>query len=115
MIKLIDLIKELEQNKHFYHITLKKNVPSIMKRGILPYPEKSVRFEEKAVYLFDDKTTAEDAIMNWLGDKFPENEPLVLITINPIGLKIFSSDVGYEYRTFDIIDPKHIVSIEDVG
>jgi hypothetical protein len=110
------IIFETENNYYLYHITPKRNVPSILKHGLTPKKENNIRFSTTAVFLFDNKTTMEDALMNWLGDKFPENEPLSLITINPTGLNIKPSDksTGYEVLSYDVIPPQNIVKIEDI-
>jgi hypothetical protein len=100
--------------KYLYHITPKKNIPDMKIQGIIPKPDKPAPFCDKEICLFDDRTTMEDALMNWLSDKFPENEPLVCLTINPTGLDIHSSDVGYEVITDQVIPWKNVVKVEDV-
>ena len=110
MIKLKDMIPK----KYFYHITPKKNIPSMKIHGIVPKPDKPAPFCSKEICLFDNKTTMEDALMNWLGDKFDETEPLVCLTINAARLKIYPSDVGYEFRTLEPIPWKNVVKIEAI-
>jgi hypothetical protein len=79
MIKLKELIDE----RYVYHVTAKKNLPSIKSQGILPSALTPVDIGDKpAVFLFKDKIEMEDAVGNWLGDKFDEDEPLVCLTIN---------------------------------
>ncbi len=111
MIKLKSLLME---GNFMYHITPKRNLPLMKSQGIVPKPDKSDRFGEKAVYLFDDRTKMEDAMMNWLSDKFPENEPLILLTIDSTGLNIEPSDVGYEVRTHETIPWLNVVKVENV-
>ena len=112
MIKLKSILETI-QNSSLYHVTPLKNLPSIKQHGIKPTSLSPVRIgNNKAVYLFDDRTTMEDAVMNWLSDKFDENEPLVCLKINPTGLHIISSDVGYEVMTYDIVPWKNIIGVE---
>ncbi len=112
MIKLKSLILETIKKRWLYHITPKKNILNMKWYGIQPtlLPE----FCTKAICLFDDRTTMEDALMNWLSDKFPENEPLVCLTIDPTGLEIHESDVGYEVISYKTIPWKNVVKIEDI-
>jgi hypothetical protein len=70
--------------------------------------------DEKAIYLFKDRLEAEDAASGWLGDRFNEDEDLVLLTINPIGLKVFPSDVGYEIKSYDTIPFSSVLKIENL-
>lgn len=114
MIKLTNILKENVEDGYVYHITPKKNLPSIMKYGLIPKPEKPARFCRAEVYLFDNRTTMEDAVMNWLGDKFPENEKLVCLTISKQGLNLHDNQVGYEFVSFKTIPPQNIVKVEDI-
>lgn len=110
MIKLKDMIPK----KYLYHITPWKNIPNMKKHGIVPKPDIPAPFCDKAICLFDDRTKMEDAIMNWLGDKFDEKIKLVCLVIDPIGLDIHPSDVGYEVRSFKPIPWSNVVKIEKV-
>jgi RNA:NAD 2'-phosphotransferase (TPT1/KptA family) len=100
--------------KYVYHITPKKNLASIRSQGIVPTPECPAPFCQKAVYLFDDRTKMEDAMMNWLSDKFPEDEPLVCLTIDARGLELHESSVGYEIVSYNAVPWKSIRKVEDV-
>jgi len=111
-----DLVAEniTVQPKVVYHVTPKKNIPNMKINGILPKPDRPAKFCSKAVYLFDDRASLEDALMNWLSDKFDEDEPLVILTINTEGLELYSSGVGYEIYSCDIIPWNRVTKIEDV-
>jgi hypothetical protein len=106
MIKLKQLLVE-----NFYHVTTKRNLPKIKKLGLVPSIPVDMSSEEKAVYLFKDKLDAENAAMNWLGDRFGE-EDLVLLTINSVGINSISSDVDYEVKSYNTISPDNILKIE---
>ena len=103
------------KNNYFYHVTHKKNVRSIMKNGILPKINRDMN-DIKAVFLFDNMNTLEDAMMNWLGDKFDEDDELVVLTIDKKQLKNiqYDKDVGYEYYTKEIIKPSAILKVENM-
>ena len=98
----------------FYHVTLSRNVPSILKNGILPSINKEMS-DKKAVYMFKDRDELEDTLMNWLDDKFPENAPLSILKINGTGLNIeHDPNVGFEVLTQNIIPPSKIIDVEKV-
>jgi hypothetical protein len=84
-----------------------------MNTGILPKKPDFIE-DEQAVYLFKDKTEMEDAVSNWLGDKFGDDEELIVLTINPNGLKIHPSNVEYEVISYEPIPWSHVVGIESV-
>lgn len=66
-----------------YHVTTKENAEHIKKEGLKPSigPRSEKAGEKEAkVYLFKDKTGMENAVTNWLGDKFDEDEALICIT-----------------------------------
>lgn len=94
---------------YVYHVTLKKNLKSIMKRGILPsVPEDML--DQKGVYVFTTPEDAEDSLMNWLGDRFDEEDDIVLIKIDSDKVKLHDTEAGYEKVSYDIIQPSSIVS-----
>ena len=116
MIKLKNLISEnLAPEGVVYHVTRKRNLPTIKKYGILP-SDKFVGMTDfgAVVFLFNKKEDMEDAMMNWMGDRFSDDEELVLLTINPKNIDLFPSDAGFEVITDQIIPWKNIVKIEKI-
>ena len=114
MLKLKSILNEIT-NKYLYHVSPKKNLASIKQKGILPYALAPADLsDKKAVYLFKDRDEMEDAITNWLGDKFDEDEPLLCFTIYPSGLDIELSNVEYEVISYNPIPPKNIIKIENI-
>jgi len=78
-----------ELPKKIYHVTPSENLDSILSKGLIPQKgnRSSKMVDEKsAIYCFPDKTSMEDAVMNWLGDEFEEDEPLALLEIDTEGL-----------------------------
>lgn len=67
-----------------FHVTLKANLDSISKRGLLPLiGERSASFceQENQIYFFKDKVSVENALLNWLGECF-EDEELIVFEID---------------------------------
>ena len=75
-----------EQNKPniFYHVCKDTDLPNISKMGLrVSQGDRSSQMEEEpSVFLFRDKNSAYDAISNWLGDEFEEDEILDLLQIS---------------------------------
>ena len=98
-------------NDSYYHITRSENVPLIMKDGLLPSKPDDMQ-DVEGVYLFKSITAAEDALMNWLGDRFDEEESLTLLKVDALGIdEVDSSAAGFEVVSTSKIDPQFI-SIE---
>ena len=95
-----------------YHVTPSENLDSIMSKGLMPDVgdrSRKIEGEKPAVYCFPDKNSMEDAVMNWLGDEFDEDEPLALLEIFTTGLKGQVTDgAQYEVAITSIIPPQNI-------
>ena len=108
-------INELNQ-QIYYHVTLTKNVASIMKTGLKPMVgDRAQQIEGKpAVFLFKTIDDMEDAILNWLGDEFDEDESLTLLKVNlPPNFPVnHDKSVGYEYFTFKTIPPEYLTKLK---
>src|SRR5208282_6194720 len=66
----------------YYHVTPTANVPRIMSEGLIPQRgPRSKRMADHGIFLFEDMETMEDALSNWLGDEFEEDEPLTLLGV----------------------------------
>ena len=71
--------------KVLYHVTPAKNLPSILRHGLTPNVGSraaKIYGEQSGIFCFPDKVSVEDAMMNWLGDQFDENETLALLAID---------------------------------
>jgi len=99
-------------NESYYHITRSENVPLIMKGGLLPSKPDDMQ-DVEGVYLFKSVMDAEDALMNWLGDRFDEDEPLTLLRVDSAGAGELDTDsaAGFEAISKTGIAPEFI-SIE---
>ena len=113
MIKLRDLILE-NSNDLVYHLTKKSNLPSIKKHGLKPSLPVDTPTDDEGVYVFKTKQDAEDALMNWYGDRFDEEEEFVLLTIKTDGLQLFSTLAEFELVSYTPIPTSNILKIEDI-
>ena len=101
-------------NESYYHITRSENVPLIMKGGLIPSKPDDMQ-DVEGIYLFKSVIDAEDALMNWLGDRFGEEEKLTLLKVDPRGVgEVDNSAAGYEVVSTSKIDPQFI-SVEQEG
>ena len=99
------------EDKNYYHVTRSENVPLIMRDGLLPLKPTDME-DVEGIYLFKSITDAEEALMNWLGDRFDEEESLTLLKVDGPGVdEVDSSAAGFEVVSTSKIDPQFI-SIE---
>lgn len=70
--------------ERFYHLTPRRNLEAIKAQGLMPTVgerSESLGEAEPRIYLFDSKESLEDALGNWLGEEFDEDEELVALSI----------------------------------
>lgn len=101
-----------------YHITMKKNIPSILKTGLIP--KMPLDYEDiKGVYLFKTLEDVETALYQWMGERIDGIEDATgrpyletLLTVNLDGLDDDLIDsVEYEWICTVLISPERILSI----
>lgn len=96
----------------FYHVSPTRNSKSILSKGLIAsIGDRSSQYGEtdNNIYLFGSEDAAEDAVMNWLGDEFDEDEPLALFQITlPADWPIDHNDEEFEYRSEMSIPPNLI-------
>ena len=107
-----------------YHITRRKNIPSIKNNGLIPkIPEDyGENGDIKGVYLFKSYTDCENALYNWLGERIEEWEEEtgkkydeVLLKINLTGLQAdLINSVEFEWICINTISPERIISIIEI-
>ena len=104
-------VSEASGPQFVYHITPTKNLKSIAKQGLKPTVgdrSSQIAGEKSGIYVFPDKISAEDAVMNWLGDEF-EDEPLTMLKIDVSGLQDhISKGADYELIVGTTIEPTRI-------
>lgn len=102
--------------KKFYHVSLKENLPSIMKHGLIPQVgDRSKEMnEEKGVFLFPSRDDMNCALEQWLGDWFEDDEVLMSLEITlPDDFPIEDSTVDWEKISRFVIPPKYIQYLQD--
>lgn len=116
MIKL----REMLVPDYVFHVTLKNNLPSIKTQGLIPKVPTDFEGEEKAVYLFNSKENAEQAILNWLGDRYEDEVELILLTISTKGLNIIPTHdseefpLEWELKSYNMIPWKNVTKIDNI-
>ncbi len=80
-IRLSEVLFE-KQDAPYFHVTTRRRLQSILRHG-LKVSKPSDMEDVAGVYMFEDKSTMEDALMNWLLDRFNEDDELVAIQVNP--------------------------------
>lgn len=100
----------------YYHVTLKRNLQSILENGIIPaIGKRSLEKGEKLpmIYLFPSKEHCEDALLGWLGDCFEnEDDDLIILVIHPDSLLVVDSG-HFELTCCLAIAPSSIHKIYD--
>ncbi len=76
-IRLSEVLFE-KQDAPYFHVTTRRRL-----RHGLKVSKPSDMEDVAVVYMFKDKSTMEDALMNWLLDRFNEDDELVAIQVNP--------------------------------
>lgn len=95
-----------------YHLTPLTNIAEILRDGLVPrIGERSRLAGEKhpAIFCFADLTLVDDALMNWLGDYFDEDEPLALLRLAAPENLVMGKGAGYEVV---VLSPLPAASIE---
>ena len=86
----------------FYHVTPTKNIRSILKNGLTTSTgPRSKKLNDNGIFLFNDLDTLEDAVTNWLGDEFKEDESLSILKVSlPSDFKVTQTpNAEYEFST----------------
>lgn len=100
----------------YYHVTLKRNLHSVLENGIIPaIGKRSLEKGEKLpmVYLFPSQEHCEDALFGWLGDCFEDEEDdLIILAIHQAGLLVVDSG-HFELTCCTPIAPESIHKIYD--
>lgn len=99
-----------------YHVSLLRNLKSIMKVGLEPKigeRSKEIGETEKAVYLFPTIDDMNCALGQWLGDwyndEYGEDVPLMSLEIDlPDDFPIQDGEVEYEKISKVVIPPQYI-------
>ena len=125
MIKLTDILREVRKPLYGYHVTDKKNLPSIKRTGLEPrVPEDyGEHGDVKGVYLFKTEDDAHTALGSWLGNRIEDFEEEsgeeykeIILKVNLSGLEQELIDsVEFEWICTGAISPDRIVDIDWQG
>lgn len=93
-----------------YHLTPKKNIDSIMEKGLIPQQNNG---DEYGIYLFPDMETMENALWNWFGERFDDLPDIELCLLHVDITNIdYTTPVPYEMRIDKVISPNRIKKVE---
>lgn len=99
----------------FFHVTKAENLPSILQDGLVPSVgsrSQAAKERHPAVFLFSSRDAMENALMNWLGEEFGEDEELAVLQIDLSdswsAYLHMDPDVGFETLCFRPIGPEQI-------
>lgn len=115
------LNEQINEPKFAYHVTRRKNIPSIKKKGLEPRIPKDYGIDGdiKGVYLFKTIEDTENALYNWLGERIEEweeennkeyDEVVLKINISELEEHLIDS-VEYEWICIINVEPSRIVDI----
>lgn len=97
----------------FFHITPRSNLQSISTTGLLPQlgdRARQLEHETAGVFLFTSRTACEDALSNWLGEEFDEDEDLLLLEVDVTAFA-YDQVVDWEAIVRTPIPPSAIMSV----
>lgn len=77
-----------------------------MLAGLIPQSPEDMAGEPCAVYLFGTIADLEDAVSNWLGERFADDEELVALKIETDGLALVED--SFEFQCYETISPDRI-------
>lgn len=99
------------KTSYMYHVTPSSNVESILKNGLVPSTGSNSQTygeEQDSVYLFPTADDAADALSNWLGDQYEDEDiSFSLLQVDVTGLAL-KSETEWEYYTESVISPDRI-------
>lgn len=101
-----------------YHLTPLAKIADILREGLVPQigqRSKLAGETQPAIFCFHDLTQVEDALMQWIGDYFDEDEPLAVLRIAAPDDVLIGEGAGYEVVVLTPINGSSIeVLYEDV-
>ena len=96
------MFDDLKNKEHrYFHVTPKKNLSAIQKEGLLAQigdRSQEAKEDAEAVFLFPSKEDMDNALLNWLGQAFEEEDELIILQID---LPAVARAVGYQ-ETFSV-------------
>lgn len=112
---------ENKENRYF-HVTPKSNLLAILKEGLIAQigdRSQEAKEDADAVFLFPNKEDMDNALLNWLGEAFEEEDELIILQIDlpadfPVKRDADSNgELMYEAYSYKNIPPEYISAIYD--
>lgn len=100
-----------------YHLTTKKNFNKIQSEGLKPKigpRSKELGEDNKVVYFFRSEIEAEDALCNWYGECFGEDEEFILMEVNIQGFNFNDNPSTFEVTVSEMIPSDRIISFRNI-
>lgn len=99
-----------------YHVTEKKNLKSILANGLKPSigpRSKDLGEAKEAVYFFTSLDDVANALMNWLGEWYEDQDDveLVILEVDLSAIKV--EHEAFEVQVYESIDPSRIIQVID--
>lgn len=99
---------------HVWHVTPTRNVFGILEDGLKPFVgARSQALGEgiARVYVFTEALALEDALSNWLGEAFDEDEALSVLLLDVAPERVLVPQDLFEAYILDTVAPSCIVSV----
>ncbi len=99
---------------HVWHVTPTRNVFGILEEGVKPnVGERSQALGEDTprVYVFTDPMALEDALSNWLGEAFDEEDALSILLLEVAAERVVVPQDLFEAYIMETVAPACIVSV----
>jgi hypothetical protein len=117
LTRLSNKVNEDISDKILYHVTPAENVRNILRNGLVPGKgarSQSYNEQDDAIYCFGSKLEVEDALMNWLGNEFDDDQQLALLQINATHIPFSQTrHAEYEYTITTPVPPNVITLLDD--
>lgn len=106
-MKIKQLFESMESNNVFFHVTKKSNLSQILSIGLVPSKGERANkiMDQQGIYLFPNIDSVEDALMNWMGDEFDEDEDLVILKVRIQDPSLLTQTTDWEFIYFSTISP----------
>lgn len=117
------MFDDLKNKEHrYFHVTPRKNLSAIQKEGLLAQigdRSQEAKEEAEAVFLFPSKEDMDNALLNWLGEAFEEEDELIILQIDlPADFPVkrdedSNGELMYEAYSYKNVPPEYISAIYD--
>lgn len=99
-----------------FHVTTEQACDAILHEGIEPRigPRSAELGESQPqIYLFKTREDVENALSNWLGESFEEDEALMILEVDLAGIAVTAESDQFELIVSQRIEPEKIVAVYD--